>query len=324
MSRNGLSRKGLIFAAAALAMAGAGTVQAADWGIPADPIFRPAYPVTYEQEDPLGFEVGLRYWYSMGAQAVMLNNNPHLTGVSAGTEDTSHILELHGRIDDHSTATYLKGALGFNVMTEGQYFTADGNLENIVNGPSLSGGSIEYGGADFGYMPFGNDTFRFGGFVGYQFWRDMPDANRQALYGVTGPDIHALRLGIAARADFNDMIDFQAEVAAVPLAWASGSLTDIHFANTDLVGNGDLYNRVSGQMDGTLYGGMAEAMVGFRPNENFAIRGGLRGWLLTGPATFTLAVDNSNDPGVPALQTGVTEDVGIMRWGPVVELTARF
>lgn len=318
-----MSRVVTAIAAGALAMAGAGPAFAADWATSAPPVFKPAYAVDWEEPSPLGFEVGLRYWYGMGGQAVRLQNDL-LGDYAAGTVDDSQLLELHGRIDDYSTSTYLRGQFGFSAITEGRYFGADGpDYDDPQYGERFSGGSIAHAGADFGYMPLGNETFRIGGFLGYNYWQDSPDQDREALLGVSGPHIHALRLGIAAEAQFNDLIDFRAEAAAVPWAHASGSTSAFHFPDTDF-GNGDTYNRLRGELDGSLYGGMAEAMVGIHPTETFTIRAGLRGWLLTGPATFQLQMDNSNDSSVPTLEAGLTQDVVVSRWGPLIEFTGRF
>lgn len=281
------------------------------------PAFRPAYPAQWEPENPLSFEVGARYWYGFGSQEIRLPG-----GLAAGTTDQSHMLELHARIDDASTASYLKGQLGFASLTDGEYHATYNGTK--LTGPQFSGGAISYAGADFGYMPFGNDAFRFGGFVGYNYWQDSPDYDRQALAGITGPHTHALRLGVAAEAQFNSLIDFRAEIAAVPWSYANAESSSFAFANTNLVGNGDLYNRVHGKMEGNLYGGTAEAMVGIHPTENLTIRAGVRGWLLTGPANFALQADNSSDSSVPTLEFNTTEDVFLSRWGPMVELTARF
>src|SRR5690606_35525243 len=77
---------------------------AADGLIPQDPLFRPAYDLSWQDdyEDSLGFEFGLRYFYGMGSQ------NASIAELVFSSEDASHFVELHARIDDYSTSTYLK------------------------------------------------------------------------------------------------------------------------------------------------------------------------------------------------------------------------
>ena len=59
-----------------------------------------------DKDDPVTFEFGMRYWYSMGSVSASSS------GTSIASTDTSHIGELHLRIDDDSTNTYAKAIAG--------------------------------------------------------------------------------------------------------------------------------------------------------------------------------------------------------------------
>ncbi|WP_116654295.1 hypothetical protein [Pelagibacterium sediminicola] len=274
-----MSRYVLIIAAAALA-SGAGAVHAADWGVSSyeEPAFKPAYPVDYTYDDPLTFEAGLRYFYSWGGQSFQTGGNTY------SANDTAHSFEGHLRIDDRSTSTYLKGHIGFGAIADGEYST------NGVQTSAYQIGRISYGVADFGYTPLDTGSMRLGVFGGYQFTHEAPSN--------IGLDIHSLRLGVSGRVEVADVFDINAEVAAIPYSVVSGSMR-----NTD--GPTTISN-----LDGSLYGGSAEVMVGFHPTDMFTIRGGVRGTYLNGHVM--------SDPG------SAQRYVETFRWGPVVELTASF
>lgn len=272
-----MSRTVLIIAATALALAG--PAQAADWGVPAyqDPVFKPAYPIDYVHPEPLTFEAGLRYFYSWGSQSFQSGGDTY------SATDNSHALEAHLRIDDHSTSTYLKGHVGFGAITDGAYRT------NGAQTSTFQIGRITYGAADFGYTPLDTGALKLGVFGGYQYAHEAPNN--------TGFDVHGLRLGVSGRAEIADVFDINAEVAAIPYSFVSGSMRNAH-------GPTAITN-----LSGSLYGGSAEVMLGFRPTDMFTIRGGVRGTYLNGHLSSAQAAE---------------QYVETFRWGPVVELTARF
>ena len=99
-------------------------------------------------------------------------------------------------------------------------------------------------------MPLGDDNFRIGGLVGYQYWNDSPDVGRANFLGPTGGDsevnsfdINSLRLGVTSKFDFNDMFDLTAELAAVPFGWASGTFGAFGAANITI--GPDTYTQAS-------------------------------------------------------------------------------
>lgn len=230
---------------------------------------RPAYPDTWEEENSISIELGLRYWYSRG------QHNMTVVGDSYSSQDTSHIGETHFRIEDSLTRTYLEGNLGLSGVTNGTYNTpGSGGLET-----QMSGGRIYYTGLDFGYTPFGSEGTSFGGFAGYQYWNDSPDMGR-INYGVNSEvnniEYHMLKLGVSGKAQLTDQIDITAELAAVPFAALRGT----YGAFDSPIAPQESPGRISGW----LYGATGEVMLGYHPTDNLVIRGGARAWYLTGPA----------------------------------------
>lgn len=273
-----MSRIVIGLAASVLAVSTIGGAQAADWRTEPKPVFKQAYPVDYaKHQSPLEFEAGLRYSYSMGSQSFPEG------GASYSATDTSHALEAHLRIDDRSTSTYVKSHVGLGTITDGEYRTDDDATD------TFNIGTIAYGTADFGYTPIETDGLRLGIFGGYQFAHEAPSGTEMT--------VHALRLGVSGRAQLADQVDINAEAALIPYAYAHGNMD-----------NPDAATGIN-NFEGALYGGSAELMLGFRPTDDFIIRGGVRGTFLEGYGT----TDGSDE-----------QYIQMFRWGPVVELTASF
>ena len=96
-----------------LSAAASGQALAADWGVQQEPVFKPAYPVDMmPYEDSLDFEAGIRYFYGMGGQRATI------AGQNYTADDSSHFVEVHGKIDDSSTNTYVQGNLGYAAAIE--------------------------------------------------------------------------------------------------------------------------------------------------------------------------------------------------------------
>ncbi|SFV35720.1 hypothetical protein SAMN05216456_2215 [Devosia crocina] len=275
------------------------------------PELRPSYPTHWEgePENPLKFELGLRYFYSRGSQEISVGND------YARAEDTSHILEVHGRIVDEHTSSYVKASGGYALATDGTYSTnvAPGDLR-------FSGGQIGHVGADFGYMPFGNDAFRIGGLVGYQYLKESPDKARADILQFDGLHVHALRLGVTAKADLGTFADITAEVAGIPYAWVTGSTPTYVIPAPGLI-NAD---RVTGTIDSAAYGASGELMLGIHPTENLTLRVGGRAWYLTGPTNANLIYTSSANPDQSTTVGTLLDSFAMFRYGGLVELTGRF
>ncbi|UJW85598.1 hypothetical protein [Devosia sp. SL43] len=325
------------------------------------PPLRPAYPDDWESSEanPLRYEVGLRYWYSLGGQDVTF---PSAFGDTIlGVRDTTHIGELYGRIDDLSTQSYVKvyGGLGF--ASSGTYDLQQPFMPDVNT--SLGGaGRVGYVVGDFGWLPFGNmeEGFAIGGLVGYQYWNDSPDIGRgnfavvddssdiawtpgSPTYSIGGDserdnlDIHALRLGLSAQVDINDMFDIRAEVAAIPYAWVTGTFGPHEVPNIPFPG-GTAYKASATSVSGTGYGASGELMVGVHPTENLTLRIGGRAWYVGGTLDATYTQANITDP-IDADADGIYETgpslslqdyiftsqfAQVFRYGALFELTGRF
>lgn len=270
--------------------------------------------------DPLNFEFGLRYWYSMGAQNFSINSG--LAGDRGKMSETDHAqsVEGHFRIDDNSTKTYVKGVAGLA-------FSIDGSSDDKGGTVSVTNGKIGYAGADIGYSLLGDGKkTTFGPFAGYMYWNDSPNtyadnyttaaSASDATYNpVTGQtsfpgdsqpnniEMNMLRLGLSGKSSFGSMFDISGEVAAVPYAKISGILgagsgfssgAPVSYDNqsgvpgtpTGLTGAFNVHDIQSSPttIDGWGYGAMGEAMVGFHPNDNWTFRLGGRAWYLQGTA----------------------------------------
>ena len=278
------------------------------------PELRPSYPESWEngEDNPLRFEAGLRYWYSLGQQSSELGVN----GNTFSTTDRSHILEGHVRIDDDSTNSFVKGQAGYAVVTTGEHSANAGVPQDFT------GGQIGYIGADFGWVPLGGDTVKFGLLAGYEFKRESPDRNRFDVQNIDGLNIHALRLGITGRADLSEMFDVEAELVAMPYAYASGATAEIG-TGTQTVG-GLSVNRSNAIATGALYGGSAQVMLGMHPSENVTIRVGGRGWLLEGPSSMRQKWWDSANPSTYVYSDNLLNGFSLVRYGLMAELTGRF
>jgi len=317
-----MQRLPAFFAAALGLLSLGGNAIAAD-PVPLSQDLRGSYPEQWgiaSQPDPLNFEIGLRYWYSLGSQQMSA------FGGNYAAKDVSHILELQFRIDDNSTATYLRGQLGYAIATTGTY-----NTPEFVGDQTISGGYVGYAGADFGYMPFGNDNFRFGGFAGYQYLADNPDMGR-AVYRTSGggqdsttnaTEIQSLRLGGVARAQLNNMFDINVQGAIIPYANLSGTYGAFYQPN--FVDGATTYEQGSpGNISGRLYGASGEVMLGVRPTDNLVLRVGARAWYLTGEGTVDFVArdvtDSTNTQNYIANTTGLE----FFRYGALAEISGRF
>lgn len=302
-----------------------------------------AYQESWQYEEPLSFEAGLRYWHAFGRQGFGLG------GADYTADDQSQIVEAHIRIDDRSTSSFLKGLAGYAAVINGTYTTP----LTPPGGTTMDTGRIGYAGADFGYFLFGDphDGVGAGAFVGYQYWNEAPDMGRAnfivpeagVITGTNIPaggnsrphnlDIHALRLGLATRATFGDRFDINAEIAAIPYARLDGELGGAGTADFGVGTAFSEYQSSATAVSGNLYGAAAELMVGFHVTDNLTVRAGGRGWYLTGPAdvtfTRTTIADTDNDPTTaPSISNQAyitnTDWFSLMRYGALLEVTGRF
>jgi hypothetical protein len=312
MSR--IARNSLALALGALAAPLAAS--AADW---TKTDFRGAYVDDWARpaDDAISIELGTRYWYALGAHRM------DVIGDSYTSEDTSHIVELHLRIDDHTTDFYLKGLAGYAAAIHSSYSTpaTGGTMES-------QSGNIGYAGADIGMTPVGTDNFRFGGFVGYQYWNDSPDMGRENFTTVSGGgdsevnNLHynMLRLGLTGTAKLGDKFDITAEAAVIPYASVGGT----YGAFTVTGPGGNVQGSPAELSGGWLYGAAGEVMARFHPTENWTIGVGGRAWYLTGEADVNFTTRDPLAPGDAQNWITKTEEFSTLRYGLLGEITYRF
>lgn len=329
------------FALSALAILSsvlASGVYAADYGIMPD--LRPAYPDQWQPpaDDLISFDIGVRYWYSIGRQE-------HSVARSSETMETkSHTGEAFARINDHSTNSFLEAFGGYGIAHEGTYSTnglsPDGSANNRPGG-AIGAARLGYAGLDFGWMPLGGEKFNFGMITGYQWMNDSPDTGRVnfmtsptavdvggGVYQLRGGgnseinhfEINSVKLGLAGKMDF-DGFDIFGEAAAIPYSWVNGTYGAVR---TKDVGT-TLAQASAVSVNGHGYGASGKLMVGFRPTENLSIRVGGRASYLAGQYDATW--DEVSIVGSTAQRQKYISNnnpFSMLRYGALLEVTGRF
>jgi len=305
---------------------------AADWA--AAPAMRSSYPTNWQSSDanPLSYEAGVRYWYSVGSQE-------HNIGPYSQTNETKTSSgEVFARINDLSTRSYVEGFAGYGIAHDGSYSTNGGPDVD------LPAARLGYVGADFGWLPFGTETASFGMVTGYQFTKDSPDTGSTNFLtdpiavstGGVGPytlggagdsevndfRVHELKLGLAGRFDA-DQFDVTAEAAAIPYSWIGGTYGSFFAGQTDT------FQQTSpASIEGNGYGASGKIMVGFHPTENLTIRVGGRASYLTGQYDATYDTVEIEDQSTPTLlaQRYIWRDnpFELIRYGALLEVSGSF
>ncbi|HTJ57594.1 MAG TPA: hypothetical protein VL418_08550 [Devosiaceae bacterium] len=288
--------------------------------------------------DPLTFELGLRYWYSWGAQKFTVGPS------SVSENDNTNSAEAYFRVDDHSTGFYAKGIGGVDFAINGSA------ADQFGDSASITDGHVAYAGADLGYSWLGDPRsgMSFGPFAGYMYWNDSPNMGR-ANYtvgtqtsdfsyngNVVGPgdsqenniEINALRLGFSGKANLGTYFDVNGELAAVPYANLSGVLGAFGVPN-QASGSDVLIQSSAVSTDGWGYGAMGELMFGYHPTSNLTFRLGGRAWYLQGQTQNsynTIAVSNDSSHTVAGQQRYVysSDPWSLFRYGLLTEMTYNF
>lgn len=321
------------FALSALAVLGVTSAHqalAADYG--AFPDLRPAYPEQWgpEESDPLSFDMGVRYWYSIGRQEHSL---------SGETMDTkSHVGEAFVRVNDDSTNSFVEAFGGYGIAHEGTYATNGGAATAL---PAVR---LGYAGLDFAWLPLGSDQVNFGMITGYQYMNDSPDTGRASfltgtsvvdvgggVYHLSGGgdskinnfEIHSAKLGFAGKMDFGNF-DIFGEAAAIPYSWVTGTYGALQASPPPPIGT-TVAQGSAVAINGHAYGASGKLMVGFRPTENLSIRVGGRASYLTGQYDATW--DEVRVVGSSAQrQTYISNNnpFSMLRYGALLEVSGSF
>jgi hypothetical protein len=254
----------------------------------------------------------------MGTQEITAFGDEH------SVSDQSHIIEGHLRIEDDATSSYVKALAGYAGLISGSYTTP------TVTDADIQGGVIGYGQADFGWMPLGDDNFRIGGLVGYQYWNDSPSMGRASFTTAAGGDseensfaAQSLRLGLTSKFDFNEMFDLTAEVAGVPFSWVTGTF-GAHDVGNIMVGPAVFQKSSATTVEGRLWGAQTELLFGIHPTEKLTVRVGGRAWYLTGPVEATFSMAEVGNPSNQQAFVGELETFSLWRYGAIAELSYRF
>jgi len=302
------------------------------------PPLRPAYPQEWETPTsaPLKFELGVRYWYSIGKQEHQIGS------FNQTTDSKSHVGEVFARVEDHETRSYLEAFGGYGVAHEGTY-TTNGTTQ------ALPAYRLGYAGADFAYLPFGGDSVGLGFVTGYQYTNDSPDTGRANFVTGTGStgvvnnggtwefsagdskinnfEIHSLKLGLATKFDAGNF-DILGEAAAIPYSWVNGTYGAYQaqmLTTTYAQGSATTIN-------GHGYGATGKLMVGFKPTENLAIRVGGRASYLTGQYDATWEEAQVVQPVAPATTPTIARQrfisnnnpFSMLRYGALLEVAGSF
>lgn len=338
--------------------ASAAPAMAADWSDDSD--FRGSYvnePKDWsnlnDPGDELTFEFGMRYWYSIGAQTMSTQQG------DATTNSTTQTGELHLRIDDQASRSYVKGLAGYSAVITGDYSNPFSKSGDVVDG------NVSYIGADYGWNTFGDGRGSgVGLFAGYLYWNDSPRTNRSNFVTAesasdltvnsdgsinfpgdsyeTWLETQSLRLGISGRAKFGEIFDLSGELAAIPVSKVQGTVASWESEGLTPLGNPQFVKTSATTVDGWGYGAMGEVMLGMTPVENLTFRVGGRAWYLTGAydgrysaAVVTDPVDtepdgiyNGDDDVAPGFSNQnyieTKNPFSLFRYGLLAELTYSF
>jgi opacity protein-like surface antigen len=202
-------------------------------------------------------EIGARAWVSTGRYQKDLGGTTDSSQqnvlVSRLTYDTSAASgEVFGRIDS-PTDIFLKGFVGGGGLTSGKMHDEDwmafGILpySNTVSDPVK--GSLAYATFDAGYDVLRGHTYKVGGFVGYNYYREtksaygctqianpysdcIPSLSNTTLIITEDGAWNSLRIGVNADVNLTDRLRLIADAAYLPYARYSG--TDNHLLRTDM------------------------------------------------------------------------------------------
>ena len=254
---------------------------------------------------PFTFEVGTRYWYSIGQNRFAFANNTFPFGNPTSTLDwdriQGHSGELFGRIDHQPTGLFLKGLVGGGVLKGGDMDDLDfliGQINFSNTTSSVGNANLRYAMIDVGWAYSVPEAgVRFGGFVGYHYWHESMTAFGvlcnaaqfgNAFCGPAGAVVvpsgtpvvtfdttwHAIRLGGDARVQIDDRWSISGEVAFVPYAWLSND--DSHLLRQGPADLGPAPNVLTRGWRGM--GGEAEAFVNYKVLPHFEVGAGVRYW----------------------------------------------
>ena len=189
----------------------------------------PRTPPTFDQrfQSPFTFEVGTRYWYSIGQNRFAFTNRISPFGNPTSTLDwdrmQGHSGEGFFRIDHQPTHLYVKGLVGGGILRGGDMDDLDFLVDqiNFSNTTSqINGNSLAYGIVDLGYsFDVPSAGVRYGAFVGYHYWRERMTASGILCNGtqLNNPSCPAGALIVPFNTGFKHVSQFERTVYFVTL-----------------------------------------------------------------------------------------------------------
>lgn len=281
-------------------LAGSAVILASSTAAMADGVdskYQPAPPAPY-----LGiqWEMAARYWISTGSYTKDLYIPGGGAQISKLSYDnlTAHTGELFFR-GDHSSGLFLKGFVGGGSVTEGQMYDEDFPpfiaYTNTLQ--AQHDGNISYFTVDLGYTFLSNAskvsvkdsptpwTYRLGGLVGYNYWREHLNTFGCAQTAITGyacaieTDFNGLdndttwrvfRLGLTGDVMLTNRLKLSGEVAYVT---GDADIVDWHNSRPDIRGIRE---------DSSGDGVQVEAILSYQVNPFFSLGLGGRYWTASG------------------------------------------
>lgn len=258
-------------------------------------------------------EVGARAWVSSGRfqkdLGATTNPNQQNVLISRLTYDTNAVSgEVFGRADT-SSDIFLKGFVGGGGLTSGKMNDEDWLIfgESVPYSNSVSNpvnGSIAYATLDSGYDFLRGYSYKLGGFVGYNYYREnksafgcvqiansnsdcVPSIPNTTLSITENDQWQSFRLGLNGVFMLTDRLRLTADAAYLPYVRFTG--TDVHLLRTDVA------NQVS-QESGDGRGVQLEAALSYALANSWSIGAGGRYWAMW---TTNNAIDNNFSRGCP-------------------------
>ncbi|WP_322515368.1 porin family protein [Rhodopseudomonas palustris] len=243
-------------------------------------------------------EVGGRVWYSSGRfqkdlGATTNQGQQNILISRLAYQSTAASGEMFGRVDGPYD-TFLKGFAGGGTLLSGHmndedWIATDGiPYSNTFHDPVK--GSIAYATLDVGYNLLRGPGYKFGGFVGYNYYREnksaygcvqtagasasqicgSPIAN--TVLAMTEDDTwHSLRVGFNGELGLGRGLKLSADAAYLPYVKMFG--TDNHVMRTDVT------DTVSPER-GTGQGVQLEAILSYQVTNAFSVGAGARYWAM--------------------------------------------
>ncbi|MDR3496012.1 MAG: outer membrane beta-barrel protein [Ancalomicrobiaceae bacterium] len=258
----------------------------------------------------LEFEIGSRYWYSVGRfqkdlGSGIANSSSLISRLTY--EDQQNSGEIFGKIESEENI-FLRGTISVGRMSTSKLHdedwlgTLDGPSIPYSNTLSTGNGNSVYAIADVGYDLIRQNGNRLGLFVGYSYIYERHNAlgctQLTPLPYVCGPGQvapgtlaitetdkwNALRLGLSGDAMLTDRLKLSVDAAYLPMVDFTG--TDNHWLRDLVIGE-----------HGHGFGTQLEALLSYAVTNEFSVGAGARYWALWtdyGTTTFNGAWSPQN------------------------------